>query len=186
MLKQGLQFKLSQKLSPQQIQLMKLIQLPTQEFEQRLKQELEENPALEIQDENAEDYDNSQLSDTYDEYDDTGNESINADDINIDEYLSDDEIPNYKTQANNYSSDDEEKDIPFASGPSFTQHLKNQINTYRLTEEEEIITDFLIGSIDDSGYIRRDLVDILDDLAFTENVYTTKEELERLDRKSVV
>ncbi|MHB1105887.1 MAG: RNA polymerase factor sigma-54 [Lutibacter sp.] len=180
MLKQGLHFKLSQKLSPQQIQLMKLIQLPTQEFEQRLKQELEENPALEIQDESAEDYDNSQLSDTYDEYDDTGNESINADDINIDEYLSDDEIPNYKTQANNYSSDDEEKDIPFASGPSFTQHLKNQINTYRLTEEEEIITDFLIGSIDDSGYIRRDLVDILDDLAFTENVFTTKEELERL------
>jgi RNA polymerase sigma-54 factor len=159
---------------------MKLIQLPTQEFEQRLKQELEENPALEIQDESVEDYDNSQLSDTYDEYDDTGNESINTEDINIDEYLSDDEIPNYKTQANNYSSDDEEKDIPFASGPSFTQHLKNQINTYRLTGEEEIITDFLIGSIDDSGYIRRDLVDILDDLAFTENVFTTKEELERL------
>jgi RNA polymerase sigma-54 factor len=180
MLKQGLQFKLSQKLSPQQIQLMKLIQLPTLEFEQRLKQELEENPALEIQDENSDDYDNSQLSDTYDEYDDTGNESINADDINIDEYLSDDEIPNYKTQSNNYAADDEEKEIPFASGPSFTQHLKNQINTYRLTEDEEIITDFLIGSIDDSGYIRRDLVDILDDLAFTENIFTTKEELERL------
>ena len=180
MLKQGLQFKLSQKLSPQQIQLMKLIQLPTLEFEQRLKQELEENPALEIQDENSDDYDNSQLSDTYDEYDDTGNESINADDINIDEYLSDDEIPNYKTQSNNYAADDEEKEIPFASGPSFTQHLKNQINTYRLNEAEEIITDFLIGSIDDSGYIRRDLVDILDDLAFTENIFTTKEELERL------
>lgn len=180
MLKQGLQFKLSQKLSPLQIQLMKLIQLPTQEFEQRLKQELEENPALEIEDENAEDYDNSQLSDTYDEYDDSGNESINTEDINIDEYLSDDEIPNYKTQANNYSADDEEKDIPFASGPSFTQHLKNQINTYRLTEEEEIITDFLIGSIDDSGYIRRDLVDILDDLAFTENIFTNEKELERL------
>lgn len=180
MLKQGLQFKLSQKLSPQQIQLMKLIQLPTLEFEQRLKQELEENPALEIEDENADDYENSQLSDSYDEYEDSGNESINAEDINIDEYLSDDEIPNYKTQANNYSVDDEEKDIPFASGPSFTQHLKNQMNTYRLTEEEEIITDFLIGSIDDSGYIRRDLVDILDDLAFTENIFTTENELERL------
>ena len=180
MLKQGLQFRLSQKLSPQQIQLMKLIQLPTQEFEQRLKQELEENPALEIEDESADDYENSQLTDSYDEYDDSGNESINAEDINIDEYLSDDEIPNYKTQANNYSADDEEKDIPFASGPSFTQHLKNQINTYRLTEEEEIITDFLIGSIDDSGYIRRDLVDILDDLAFTENIFTTEKELERL------
>ncbi|HEY9169641.1 MAG TPA: RNA polymerase factor sigma-54 [Lutibacter sp.] len=180
MLKQGLQFKLSQKLSPQQIQLMKLIQLPTQEFEQRLKQELEENPALEVKDESADDYENSQLSDTYDEYDDTGNETINTEDINIDEYLSDDEIPNYKTHANNYSSDDEEKEIPFASGPSFTQHLKNQINTYRLTDDEKIITDFLIGSIDDSGYIRRELVDILDDLAFTENVFTTKEELDRL------
>jgi RNA polymerase sigma-54 factor len=180
MLKQGLQFKLSQKLSPQQIQLMKLIQLPTQEFEQRLKQELEENPALEVKDENADDYENSQLTDSYDEYDDSGNESINAEDINIDEYLSDDEIPNYKTQANNYSADDEEKDIPFASGPSFTQHLKNQMNTYRLTEEEEIINDFLIGSIDDSGYIRRDLADILDDLAFTENIFTTEKELERL------
>lgn len=180
MLKQGLQFKLSQKLSPQQIQLMKLIQLPTQEFEQRLKQELEENPALEVKDESADDYENSQLSDTYDEYDDTGNETINTEDINIDEYLSDDEIPNYKTHANNYSSDDEEKEIPFASGPSFTQHLKNQINTYRLTDDEKIITDFLIGSIDDSGYIRRELIDILDDLAFTENVFTTKEELDRL------
>jgi len=180
MLKQGLQFKLSQKLSPQQIQLMKLIQLPTQEFEQRLKQELEENPALEIEDENADNYENPDLSDSYDDYDDSGNESINTEDINIDEYLSDDEIPNYKTQANNYSVDDEEKDIPFASGPSFTQHLKNQMNTYRLTEEEGIITDFLIGSIDDSGYIRRDLVDILDDLAFTENIFTTENELERL------
>lgn len=102
MLKQGLQFKLSQKLSPQQIQLMKLIQLPTQEFEQRLKQELEENPALEIEDENADDYENSQLSDSYDEYDDSGNESINTEDINIDEYLSDDEIPNYKTSTRGF------------------------------------------------------------------------------------
>ena len=112
--------------------------------------------------------------------DDVGNESINVDDINIDEYLSDDEIPNYKTQSNNYSADDEEKDIPFASGTSFTQHLKNQMSTYRLTENEEIITDFLIGSIDESGYLRRDLIDVMDDLAFTQNIYTTIEELEQL------
>ena len=96
------------------------------------------------------------------------------------EYLSDDEIPNYKTQANNYSADDEEKHIPYASGTSFTQHLKTQINTYSFSEEEEIITNFLIGSIDDSGYIRRDLVDILDDLAFTQNIFTTQEKLEYL------
>lgn len=176
MLKQSLNFKLLQKLSPQQIQLMKLIQLPTQAFEQKLKQELEENPALESGKEALDEYTDSQS----DEYDDTGNDSISAEDINIDEYLSDDEIPNYKTQANNYSPDDEDKQIPYASGTSFTQTLKNQINTYRLTEEEEQITDFLIGSIDDSGYLRRDLLDVMDDLAFTQNIFTTIEELERL------
>jgi len=176
MLKQSLHYKLLQKLSPQQIQLMKLIQLPTQAFEQKLKQELEENPALEDGKENTDDFDDSQN----DEYDDSGNDSISTEDINIDEYLSDDEIPNYKTQANNYSSDDEEKQIPYASGTSFTQLLKTQMNTYRLTEDEETITDFLIGSIDDSGYLRRDLVDVLDDLAFTQNIFTTIEELERL------
>lgn len=153
MLKQSLNFKLLQKLSPQQIQLMKLIQLPTQAFEQKLEQELEENPALESGKEDNDEFDIS------DEYDDSGNESINADDINIDEYLSDDEIPNYKTQANNYSSDDEEKQTPFVSGTSFTQTLKNQISTYSFTEDEELIIDFLVGSIDDSGYIRRDLLE---------------------------
>jgi len=176
MLKQSLHQKLLQKLSPQQIQLMKMIQLPTQAFEQRLKQELEENPALESGKENIDEFSDSQN----DEYDETGNESISTEDINIDEYLSDDEIPNYKTQSNNYSADDEDKDIPFASGISFTQYLKSQMNTYRLNEDQEIITDFLIGSIDESGYIRRDLMDVLDDLAFTQNIYTTIEELEQL------
>ncbi|MDP3313595.1 RNA polymerase factor sigma-54 [Lutibacter sp.] len=179
MLRQSLHQKLQQKLSPQQIQLMKMIQLPTQEFEQRLKQELEENPALENADEN-EDFDEFSSTSTEDEYDDSGTESIDAQDINIDEYLSDDEIPNYKTQSNNYAEDDEDKHVPYASGTSFTQHLKSQINTFTLTEEEELITDFLIGSIDDSGYIRRDLADVLDDLAFTQNIYTTEKELERL------
>lgn len=177
MLRQSLHQKLLQKLSPQQIQLMKLIQLPTQAFEQRLKQELEENPALESGKETVDDFEDTQSDDSYEDGD---ADSINADDINIDEYLSDDEIPNYKTQANNYSSDDEEKQIPYASGTSFTQHLKSQMHTYRLTEEEEIITDFLVGSIDDSGYLRRELVDVLDDLAFTQNIFSTEEEIERL------
>ena len=177
MLKQSLNLKLSQKLSPQQIQLMKMIQLPTQAFEQRLKQELEENPALESGKDNNDEFENSLDND---EYDTTGNENIDTEDINIDEYLSDDVIPNYKTQANNYSPDDEEKHIPYASGTSFTQHLKTQINTYNFTEEEEIITNFLIGSIDESGYIRRDLVDVLDDLAFTQNIFTNQEKLEHL------
>ena len=176
MLKQFLQFKLSQKLSPQQIQLMKLIQLPTQAFEQRLKQELEENPALEsgkeTSDELDDDFDNSE------DYDD--NESINAEDINVDEYLSDDEIPDYRMHANNYSADDEEKSVPFASGTSFTQHLTNQLSTFRLNEEEEQIAEFLVGSVDESGYIRRALSDITDDLAFTQNVYTEEAKIENV------
>jgi RNA polymerase sigma-54 factor len=174
MLKQYLQFKLSQKLSPQQIQLMKLIQLPTQAFEQRLKQELEENPALEGGKESTEEYE-----DNFDNQDDfNDNDSINAEDINVDEYLSDDEIPDYRMQANNYSVDDEEKSIPYASGTSFTQHLINQLNTFRLDEEGYKIAEFLVGSVDSSGYIRRSLTDILDDLAFTQNIYTTENKIE--------
>ena len=172
MLKQSLNFKLLQKLSPQQIQLMKLIQLPTQAFEERLKQEIEENPALDTGKESSE-FDDSLAN----EYEDTGNEKIEAEDINIDEYLSDDEIPNYKTQANNYASDDEEKDIPYAAGTTFHQSLKNQLNTFRINDDERLIAEFLVGSIDDSGYIRRNILDLVDDLAFTQNIFTTEEKV---------
>jgi RNA polymerase sigma-54 factor len=168
MLKQHLQFKLSQKLSPQQIQLMKLIQLPTQAFEQRLKQELEENPALESGKEELESPDDE----FEDDYELEDSETIEAEDINIDDYLSDDEIPDYRTQANNYSSDDEEKSVPYAAGTSFNQYLLNQMNTVYLNDEEWAIAEFLVGSIDESGYIRRPITDILDDLAFTQNIYT--------------
>ncbi len=175
MLKQYLQFKLSQKLSPQQIQLMKLIQLPTQAFEQRLKQELEENPALERGKDNEsdgfEDYSDHDLGD---------NEQINTDDINVDDYLSDDEIPAYRLHANNYSADDDSKTIPYASGTSFTQILIDQLNTFRLEDEHYQIAKFLIGSIDDSGYIRRPLLDLTDDLAFTQNIYTDIETIEKV------
>ena len=177
MLKQYLQFKLSQKLSPQQIQLMKLIQLPTQAFEQRLKQELEENPALEGGKDKADDFDDD-FDNSNDDFND--NETISADDINVDDYLSDDEIPDYKMQANNYSVDDEDKSIPYASGTSFTQHLKNQLNTYKLDEEEYQIAEFLVGSVDGSGYIRRSITDIMDDLAFTQNIYTTEDKIEEV------
>ena len=178
MLKQHLQFKLSQKLSPQQIQLMKLIQLPTIAFEQRLKQELEENPALEGGKEESV----NEFDDTFDNSDDdyNDNETISSEDINVDEYLSDDEIPDYRTQVNNYSSDDEEKSMPYASGTSFTQHLINQLNTFRLNDEERDIAEFLVGSVDESGYIRRSISDIMDDLAFTQNVYTTEEKIEEI------
>ncbi len=176
MLKQSLQQRLLQKLSPQQIQLMKLIQLPTQAFEERLKQEIEENPALDTGKEESDNFEDSLSSD----FDDDGTEKIDTDDINIDEYLSDDEIPNYKTQANNYSSDDDEKHVPYAAGTTFHQSLKNQLNTFRINEEERLIAEFLVGSIDDSGYIRREIIDLVDDLAFTQNVFTTEEKVESL------
>ncbi|MGB5436325.1 MAG: RNA polymerase factor sigma-54 [Maribacter sp.] len=179
MLKQHLQFKLSQKLSPQQIQLMKLIQLPTQAFEQRLKQEMEENPALEggkeesdtIEDEFDEPYDSELDSD-----------NINTDDINIDDYLSDDEIPDYRTKSNNYSADDDEKSVPYAAGISFNQYLLSQLNTVYLNDEEWSIAEFLVGSVDESGYIRRPLTDIMDDLAFTQNIYTDEKTIESVLR----
>jgi len=175
MLKQHLQFKLSQKLSPQQIQLMKLIQLPTQAFEQRLKQELEENPALEGGKEESDSIED-EFDDQYDS--ELEGENINTDDINIDDYLSDDEIPEYRTKTSNYSADDDEKSVPYAAGTSFNQYLINQLNTIYLNDEEWSIAEFLVGSVDESGYIRRPLPDIMDDLAFTQNIYTDENAIE--------
>ncbi len=175
MLKQSLQQKLQQKLSPQQIQLMKLIQLPTQAFEQKLAYEIEENPALESGKENNDDFSN----DITDEYDDSGSDTIETE-INIDDYLSDDEIPNYKIQSNNYSSDDDENRIPYSAGISFNQFLLSQLNTFKLSDQETQIAEFLVGNIDGNGYIRRSIEDIVDDLAFSENIYTTEDEIEKV------
>ncbi|MDY0089402.1 MAG: RNA polymerase factor sigma-54 [Flavobacteriaceae bacterium] len=178
MLKQNLQLKLSQKLSPQQIQLMKLIQLPTQAFEQRLKEEMIENPALEIGKEEGEyEYENDSVEDDYDNDD---YDQIDTEDINIDEYLSNDETPDYKLQANNYSDDDEDREIPFAASVTFHQDLINQLNTFILSDEDREIAVFLVGSIDDMGYIRRSISDIVDDLAFTQGFYTDEENVERV------
>lgn len=178
MLKQFLNLKLSQKLSPQQIQLMKLIQLPTQAFEQRLLEEMNENPALESGKEDEE-YEKDEFeNDDYDDYDDS--ESIDADDINIDEYLSDDDTPDYKTQANNYSDDDETRESPLAAPISFHQDLINQLNTFILDDHEREIAEFLVGSIDDMGYIRRSIPDIVDDMAFTQGIYTDEYMVERM------
>ena len=176
MLKQQLNFKLSQKLSPQQIQLMKLIQLPTQAFEQRISQEIEENPALEGGKEDSNEFDDDFSNEEFDNDSVEGNEVIETE-INIDEYLSDDETPNYKLSANNYSPDDEEKQIPYASGTSFNQYLLQQLNTYHFNEEEKEIAHFLVGSVDEGGYIRRDILDIIDDLAFTQNIFTSEEKV---------
>ena len=178
MLKQQLNFKLSQKLSPQQIQLMKLIQLPTQAFEQRIQQEMEENPALEGGKEEEPNIDDEFADEIQEDLED-GTEVIETD-INVDDYLSDDETPSYRLNANNSSADDEDKHIPYASGISFNQHLTQQLSTFRLNEEEKEIAKFLIGSVDEGGYIRRDIRDIVDDLAFTQNVFTTEEKIERV------
>src|SRR5690606_4592229 len=171
MLKQSLNLKLQQKLSPQQIQLMKLIQLPTQAFEQRLKEELNENPALEAGKEEDEEYESEEF-DNEDDFDDDDSEHIDADEINIDEYLSDDETPDYKYSANNYSDDDEVRESPLAAPVTFHQDLLNQLNTFILTEDERQVAEFLVGSIDDMGYLRRSIPDLVDDMAFTQGIYT--------------
>ncbi len=184
MLKQSLQFKLQQKLSPQQIQLMKLIQLPTLAFEERIKQEIEENMALESSSESDDDFnddpfDNIEVENFQDD-DEQENQTEN-DEFNVDEYLFDDDIPDYQTQTNNYSEDDDnDREIPIAAGSSFHQYLTSQLDTFTLTEQEYFIAEFLVGSIDDSGYIRRDVADIVDDMAFTQNVLTTTTEVEHL------
>ena len=172
MLNQRLNLKLSQKLSPQQIQLMKLIQLPIQELEQRLLREIEENPALETGKENEEDI--------YEESEDYDDESVKDDEINVEEYLSDDDIPDYKLKSNNHSADDEQKSIPFVSGISFNEFIKNQLQTFSFNKSDTEIAHFLVGSIDQTGYIRRDLLDIVDDLAFTMGIYTDIDSVEKI------
>jgi len=180
MLKHSLQFKLSQKLSPQQIQLMKLIQLPTQAFEQRLQEELVENPALEESSKEDNYEDEYEVNSNEDDYDDFDGDHIDTQDINIDEYLSNDETPDYKYQTNNYSDDDDDKSLPFAAPVSFHQDLINQLNTFILRDDERDIAEFLVGSIDDMGYIRRTTQDIVDDLAFTQGIYTDEASVERI------
>ena len=159
MLNQKLKLKLSQKLSPQQIQLMKLIQLSTQEFEQRLSTEIEENPALDTSKDESIEPDN--LVDSEFEKDDNLNEEIDVND-----YLSDDDTPDYKLKSNNYS-EESEKSIPFASGTSFNQYLTAQLHSFSLNKKEQQIAEFIIGSLDPFGYLRRDILDISDDLIFT-------------------
>lgn len=162
MLNQKLQLKLSQKLSPQQIQLMKLIQLTTAELEQKIKNEIEENPAIELGKEAAED-------------DSTEFESNNEEgDVNIDDYLSDE--PEDLNQ-NYYSNQEESTNYQTKSSLSFHQFLDNQSKNLILKDSEKPICEFLIGSIDESGYLRREIDDIIDDLAFTQNIVATKHDV---------
>ena len=172
MLNQKLQLKLSQKLSPQQIQLMKLIQLSTQEFEQRLSREIEETPALDTsKDETEENSDFENDSATSDDSD--------YDEIDVNDYLSDDDIPDYKLKANNYSEDNE-KDIPFTSGESFNQYLKTQLHSFSLKGEDLIVAEFIIGSLDPFGYLRREIIDISDDLIFTLGINYSENQIQKI------
>lgn len=174
MLKQQLQIKLSQKLSPQQIKLMKLIQLSTLDLEQKIESEIGENPALEsgieiVKNENSEN--------DYDE-----NTKIETDEIDIDQYLSDDEVPAYRLYTNNFSSDDEDRTVPLSGGISFHQYLHQQMGNLILNDDEMQIAEFIIGSIDDSGYLRRTEDQLIDDLAFTQNIFVEKKQLEKIIR----
>ena len=174
MLKQSLQQKLLQKMSPQQIQLMKLLQLPTIALEQRIKEEIEQNPALEdSSDSNDDDADDNS-------FDDETPEGDSRDDFDLSEYISDDDEPAYKYQANNYSSDDEEREIPISMGQSFQELLLTQLGLQDIDDHAYIVAENLIGNLDESGYLSREISSIVDDLAFTQNISTTEEELKVL------
>ena len=173
MFKQSLQQKLLQKLSPQQIQLMKLLQVPTVALEQRIKEELESNPAL---DEGVE----AENNNDQDEFQDDYNEENKRDDFDLSEYLSDDEVPSYKTSIRNTSPDDDDKSMPLSIGKSFHEVLTAQLGLIKLTEDEKIVAEHLIGNLDDAGYLRREIEAIMDDLAFYQNISTSEDKLEKL------
>lgn len=170
-LKQHLAQKLEQRLSPQQIQLMKLLQVPTIELDQRIKQEIEENPALE------EGADQPEEEFEQDDYGDEGDDSRD-DEFDISDYLDDD--PDYKTRVSNKGRDEEEKVIPLSGEQTFQERLQQQLHLLALSDQEFIIADTIIGNLDESGYLKREVDAIVDDLAFSQNISTTEEEVEKV------
>ncbi len=196
MLKQSLQQKLLQRLSPQQIQLMKLLQLPAIALEQRIKEEIELNPALEEGapedvDEQEEQDETLELEEgveesgddqdkTKDEFDNAPDNEIgdrNTDDFDVDDYITDEDVPYYKTSVNNSSADDEKTEMPYGSTVTFQESLLSQLGVIELQNKEYLIAQHLIGSLDEDGYLRRDLGSIVNDLAFTQNIETNSDEL---------
>jgi RNA polymerase sigma-54 factor len=167
-LKQYLAQKLEQRLSPQQIQLMKLLQVPTMELDQRIKQEIEENPALEEgADELDEDYNQDE------EYDDDNDDEPEFD---ISEYI-DEEGSDYKTKANNNSKDDEERVVPLSGEQSFQEKLIEQLHLLYLSDTQFMIAEVIIGNLDESGYLKRDIEALVDDLAFSQNIIVQESEV---------
>lgn len=168
MLKQRLQQKLLQKLSPQQIQMIKLLEIPAIQLEQRIKKELEENPVLEEGNEEPfSDQEEAKEEQTSDQ----------ADEFSLEDYMQDDDIPSYRFNAQNYSSDDKREEIPFSLGNTFREQLKSQLGLRRLSDEQEMLAEYVLGNIDDDGYLRRDLEAIADDLAFSAGLETSYESL---------
>lgn len=165
----SLQQRLLQKLSPQQIQVIKLLEIPTMQLEQRIKSELEENPILEL----------NETDDTDENYDDDSDDTQSDDEFSLDDYLNEEDIPSYRLAANNYSKDDKQVDMPYSSGISFHDSLIEQLGLSELDEDERLIAEYIIGNIDEDGYLRRDLLSISDDLAFHRNIDVKLKDLER-------
>jgi RNA polymerase sigma-54 factor len=192
MLKQSFQLKLLQKLSPQQIQLMKMLQLPTVALEQRIKEEIELNPALEegaeLDDERENDTDTEDDDGLFDEETDGGDEereeemtrSDDGDDFSIDEYMNEDEGYSYKEHTNNSGPDDEHRESPLTQGPGFHDQLMTQLGLQPLDDHQYQVGAYLIGNLDEDGYLRRELEAIVDDIAFGLNITTTAPELTEL------
>ena len=170
MLKQSLDQKLLQKLSPQQIQMIKLLEIPTLQLEQRIKQEIEENPVLEEGEE--------QESSENDYETEEGQTSAGEEEFSFDDYLNDEDTPTYKLYTKNTSKDDKKEEMPYTVSTSLHEHLENQVGLKDLSEREYFLAVYLIGNLDDDGYLRRKLESIVNDLAFTQNIKTTEEELE--------
>jgi RNA polymerase sigma-54 factor len=188
-LSQSLQQKLLQKLSPQQIQLMKLLQVPTANLETRIKEELEENPALEL-DEEKHDEGADELKDEFSEngeedFEEADGSEDEYDNIDVSEYVQegDDEVGDYKLRDDNYPEEDEGRQLPFKTETSFHEMLIDQLGLLKLEEKEQIIAEQIVGSIDEDGYLRREIAAIVDDLAFRQNITATTEEVETLINK---
>ncbi len=176
MQKLSIQQQLSQKLSPQQIQFIKLLQIPAAELESRIEEELEINPALEEgKEEPLEDKESGE-----DEYSDSGEDEYSDDELDVQEYIRDEDVAGYKMQGDGPSQDDDERESPIAGTTSLTEMLLNQMGFLRLDERQTKIAEQLIGSIDEDGYIRRNLDLIVDDLAFSQNIETNVEEIEEV------
>ncbi len=184
-LSQGFQQKMLQKLSPQQIQLMKLLQVPTAQLEERIKEEMEENPALEPGEEGHDD----EYSEENDEFKETGEEDFEPDgstdeyeNIDISEYVKDgdDDVGDYKLRDDNYPEIDDNRVIPHKVETGFNELMLEQLGMLNLDEHEQKVAEQLVGSLDDDGYLRREIAAIVDDLAFRQNIETNEEEIAKL------